>query len=167
MSSNGEFIARHYPLRALKAGEQGRVAFRLTVETDGSLGTCEVTQSSGSKALDNETCELILRYARLAPVRNAEGRAVRAVQNGHINWRLPASAPRLASASPSQGSHPDRVICKRTAKTGSLIARTKQCMTARQWAEATRIARDQANELIGKGYFEDGDACQSPSGLPC
>jgi protein TonB len=155
MTANGEFIAQHYPLRALKAREQGKVGFRLVVESDGSLGSCDVTESSGSKSLDNETCELILRYARLTPVRNSEGRAVRAVQNGHIIWKLPANAPQMASAAASKGPDPERIICKRTAKTGSLIARTKQCMSARQWAEASRIARNQANELIAQGHFED------------
>jgi protein TonB len=152
MSENGEFIAKNYPLRALKAREQGKVGFRLVVEPDGSLGSCEVTASSGSKALDNETCELILRHARLNPVRNADGRAIRAVQTGYIHWKLPSNAPQLASAAASTGSDPDRIICKRTARTGSLVARTKQCMTARQWAEAGRIARGEAARLIGSGH---------------
>ena len=167
MSSNGEFIAKNYPPRALKAREQGKVGFRLIVEPDGSLGSCEVTESSRSKALDSETCELILRHARLNPVRNADGRAVRAVQTGYINWVLPKNAPQLASAAPSKGNDPQRIICKRSASTGSLIARTKQCMTAKQWSEAQRIARDTADQIIAKGYFEDGDSCTSPSGLPC
>lgn len=167
MSTNGEFIADHYPLRALRAREQGKVGFRLVVESDGSLGSCDVTESSGSKSLDNETCELILRYARLTPVRNADGRAVRAVQNGYINWKLPANAPKIASAAASRGSDPERIICKRTARTGSLVARTKQCMTARQWASMQRIARDEADRLIGKGHYADGQGCaalQNPSG---
>jgi TonB family protein len=167
MSTNGEFIARHYPVRALKAREQGKVGFRLVVESDGSLGSCDVTESSGSKSLDGETCELILRYARLTPVRNADGRAVRAVQNGYINWKLPANATQLASAASSKGPDPERIICKRTAKTGSLVSRTKQCMSARQWAEAARIARNQADELIGRGHFEDEQgAAACPSGKP-
>ena len=164
MSTNGEFIARNYPVRALKAREQGKVGFRLVVEPDGSLGSCDVTQSSGSKSLDSETCELILRHARLTPVRNAEGRAVRAVQNGHINWKLPANAPQMASAAASKGPDPERIICKRTAKTGSLVSRTKQCMTARQWAEAARIARGQADDLIGRGFFEDEQGAQACPG---
>ena len=172
ISSNGEFIADHYPVRALRAREEGKVGFRLVVESDGSLGSCDVTESSGSKSLDNETCELILRYARLTPVRNSDGRAVRAVQNGYINWKLPANAPKMASAAASKGPDPDRIICKRTAKTGSLISRTKQCMSARQWAEASRIARNQANDLIAQGHLEDeealgGRACTTASGLPC
>jgi len=155
ISANGEFIAKNYPPRALKAREQGKVGFSLVVEPDGSLGSCEITESSGSKVLDNETCELILRHAHLNPVRNADGRAIRAVQTGHINWKLPSNAPQMASVAAGTGPDPDRIICKRTAKTGSLVARTKQCMTGRQWAEANRIARGQANELIGQGNFED------------
>ena len=169
MSTNGEFISKHYPERALKAREEGKVGFRLVVESDGSLGTCDVTQSSGSKALDNETCELILRYARLQPVRNADGRAVRAVQNGYINWKLPANAPGIASAAASGGPDPDRIICKRTAKTGSLISRTKQCMTARQWAEAGRISRGEAQRLIGSGNVNEAgirSSCDASIGNP-
>lgn len=161
MSANGEFIARHYPERALQAREEGKVGFRLVVEPDGSLGSCEVTQSSGSKVLDNETCELIVRYARLSPVMNADGRSIRAVQNGYINWKLPENAPRLASAGASSGGDPDRIICKRTARTGSLIARTKQCMTAGQWAEASRIARGEAQKLIGSGNTNGEEAIES------
>ena len=164
ISANGEFIADHYPVRALRAREQGRVGFRLVVESDGTLGTCDVTESSGSKSLDNETCELILRYARLTPVRNADGRAVRAVQNGYINWKLPANAPQLASAAASSGADPERIICKRTARTGSLVARTKQCMTARQWAESSRIARGEAARLIGSGNVNGEAAIESCKG---
>jgi TonB family protein len=157
MSSNGEFIARHYPIRALKAREQGKVGFRLVIDPDGTLGSCEVTETSGSKALDNETCELILRYARLKPVRNPDGRAVRAVQNGYINWKLPSRAPQVASAAPSKGRDPDKIICKKSETTGSLIRRTKQCMTAKQWAEQSRISQERTEKIVGSGYFEDGD----------
>jgi TonB family protein len=161
ISKNGEFIARYYPQRALKAREQGKVGFRLVVEPDGSLGSCEVTATSGSNALDNETCELIVRYARLTPVRNADGRAVRATQDGYINWRLPKHAPQLASAAASTGRDPDRIICRKSIKTGSLISRTKQCMSAKQWAEQRRIALDQAEKIIGSGY------CEGKNDLPC
>src|SRR3954468_9307586 len=81
---NGEFLWRYYPPGALKRGEQGRVAFRLTIEPTGTIGTCDVIESSGFRALDAETCEIMALYARVQPVRNEEGRAVRAVQNGYI-----------------------------------------------------------------------------------
>ena len=157
LSKNGEFLAKNYPPRALKAGEQGKVGFRIVVEPDGSLGSCVVTQSSGHSALDKETCDIIVNNARLQPVRNEEGRTVRAVQNGFINWKLPSGAASVAAASGTvtPGKDPERVICKRSQKTGSLIAKTRQCMTARQWAEAQRINRDEAERIIGTGHFED------------
>lgn len=165
MSKNGEFIAAHYPPKALKRGEQGKVGFRLVVEPDGSLGTCEVTASSGFKSLDDETCELILRYARLQTVRNAEGRAVRAVQNGFINWKHPSGKGRFASRTQmAAASMPDKITCKRTPTTGSLIKRTKQCMTNREWADAEMLARNKAYSIIGQGYYEDGDACEGAAG---
>ena len=164
---NGEFLAKNYPPRALAAGEQGKVGFRIVVELDGSLGSCDVTQSSGFQSLDDETCELIVRNARLPIVRNADGRAVRAVQNGYINWVHPGRGVKLAAASGGALDTPDKIICKRTAATGSLIKRTKQCMSASQWASMQRIARDEADRLIAKGYYSDGMGCKpltNPSG---
>src|SRR5215203_18935 len=117
---NGEFLAKNYPPRALAAGEQGKVGFRIVVEPDGSLGSCDVTQSSGFGSLDNETCELIVRNARLPVIRNVDGRAVRAVQNGYINWVHPGVNVKLASTSGAVVEKPDKIICKRTAATGSL-----------------------------------------------
>src|SRR3954470_23289533 len=75
-SKNGEFLWKYYPQGALKRGEQGRVAFRLTIEPTGTIGTCEVTESSGFKALDAETCDIMGLYARVEPVRNSDGRAI-------------------------------------------------------------------------------------------
>jgi len=156
VSNDGEFIAKNYPPRALKAREQGKVGFRLVVESDGSLGSCEVTESSGSNALDNETCELILRHARLNPVRNADGRAVRAVQSGFIVWKLPPGIGRQAGVKTADaGALPDKIICKKSAATGSLIRRTRQCMSAREWGEAQRIARDTLDRLIAKGFTNE------------
>ncbi len=156
-SANGEFLSKNYPPKALKNGEQGRVGFRLVIESDGSLGTCEVTQSSGFRTLDNETCEVILRNARLKPVRNEEGRAVRAVQNGYINWKLPSGAAKTAglTGTKAAGRDPEKIICKRSQSTGSLVRKTKQCMTARQWAENARIQRDEVERIVGTGHFED------------
>lgn len=164
---NGEFLAKNYPPRALAAGEQGKVGFRIVVEPDGTLGTCEITESSGFQSLDNETCEIIVRNAKLPVIRNANGRAVRSVQNGYINWVHPTGAKSAAPVETAEVSNPDKIICKKTAATGSLIRRTKQCMTARQWGEMYRIARNEADRLVAKGYYSDGMGCKAltnPSG---
>lgn len=153
-SSNGEFLIRNYPPGAIKRGEQGKVGFRLTIEPDGSLGTCDVTESSGFRALDKETCEILLRHARLKPVRNSDGRAIRAAQSGFIVWRLPAGAVIAASTAKTMPK-PDQIICKRSQTTGSLVAKTKQCMTKTEWGRAQREARDEMDRLQGRGHMDD------------
>ena len=74
---NGQFLWDYYPPGALKRGEQGRVAFSLTIEPTGVISSCDVTESSGFKALDAETCDIMGLYARVSPVRNADGREER------------------------------------------------------------------------------------------
>jgi TonB family protein len=157
-SANGEFLFKHYPPRAKAAGEQGRVGFRVLLDGEGSLTSCKVTQSSGYERLDNETCELIVRYARFAPVLDPSGRGVVAVQNGFVNWRLPTSmvSTRTASAEKGIAGNPDELICRRTARTGSLVAREKRCMTRREWALTRGQIQGEYGEMQGKGSAWDG-----------
>jgi TonB family protein len=161
-STNGEFLSKHYPPGAYKRGEQGRVGFRLTIEPDGSLGKCDVTESSGFAALDRETCEVMVAYARLKPVRDSEGRAVRSIQPGFIVWRLPPGATRVASAGANKMPKPDQIICKREPTTGSLIAKTKQCLTRREWARQDAQNKDEM-DLFFRGHSCGGDG-QCPNG---
>lgn len=149
---NGEFIADRYPPGALKRGEQGRVEFRLVIEPDGSLGSCEVTRSSGFKALDEETCELIIAHARTRPVRNDSGRRVRAVQAGFINWKLPGTANPAVPADQAGLENPDKIICKRIRKTGSLVARSRMCLTAQQWSSQQDESRRLMERLLDKSH---------------
>lgn len=157
--ANAEFLAKHYPQRALKAGEQGQVGFRLTVAPDGSLADCEVTISSGFKALDAETCEIMVTYARLKPVRDGEGRGIRSTSDGMINWKLPAKAiaagtkPRVADQKYAQDM--DKIICKKSVTTGSLVAKTRQCMTRRQWDRMADEYQTAGRRFQGVGYAED------------
>jgi len=153
-AQNREFLLKQYPPGARSRGEQGKVAFRLTVEPDGSLGSCEVTESSGYSGLDNETCEIIVRYGQLKPVMGPDGRAIRATQNGFINWKLPVETEVAGPAAAPAGTtmaKPDEIICKRSAKTGSLIAKTKQCMTRAEWAQSEQAVREQMENLQGRG----------------
>lgn len=159
-SANGEFITRHYPYGALKKGESGKVTFEVTIEPDGALGSCEVTGSSGFATLDRETCEFITKYARLQPVRNAEGRAVRAVQQGYINWQLPPGVRSAATPASVRKAPTDRfgkpldmnkTICRTTERTGSRVGMTKVCMTRAEWARSERESREGVQSLQGAG----------------
>lgn len=156
---NREFIVKHYPPGALKRGEQGRVAFRLTIEPDGSLGKCEVRESSGFAGLDNETCDILVRYGYLKPVMGPDGRTIRATRDGFIVWRIPEGR-QLAIATlpvPKTMGKPDDLICKRSRKTGSLIATTRQCMTERDWVLQYQMWRDELERIQGRGHSGQGN----------
>jgi TonB family protein len=157
-AKNGEFVWKYYPPGALKRGEQGRVGFKLTIEPTGTIGGCEVIQSSGFKALDVETCEIMALYARVQPVRNSEGRAIQATQSGFINWTLPPGATKIASASPDKKmARPDQIICRKDVTTGSLVATTKQCLSRSEWARQERLTRDETERLQGKDMIRQGN----------
>jgi len=164
-SQNGEFLWKYYPPGALKRGEQGRVAFKLTIEPTGTISTCDVTESSGHAALDRETCDIMGLYARVDPVRNADGRAIRAVQNGFIVWKLPPGATRVASASTAKTMpKPDQLVCRKDITTGSLIATVRHCMTRSEWKEQEATNRQAIDQMgLGKGYCDGGGApCLPP-----
>lgn len=153
-AQNGEFVSRHYPAGALKRGEQGRVAFRVTIETDGSLGTCDVTESSGFATLDNETCEILLRYGRFDAVRNEEGRSIRKAQDGFIVWRLPAGT-KVAQTTAKSMPKPEQIICKRGTKLGSAYAKSKICMSRSEWDLNEKQTREEIERVQGRIFCGD------------
>lgn len=156
---HGEFLFKHYPPRALAAGEHGRVGFRVSLDNDGTLKSCEVVRSSGYSSLDNETCELIVRYARFSPVRGADGNRHAAIQDGYVNWRLPSGATAkatTASATQTAAADPDKLICKRQVRTGSLVGTVKHCMTRAEWARQAGQAQSEIERMQSRGAAWDG-----------
>jgi len=77
-----------YPPQALRNGEQGTVRFRLAIAADGRITDCRVTGSSGSAALDRQTCSILRRRARYQPARDSAGHPVADRDNGEIRWVL-------------------------------------------------------------------------------
>jgi TonB family protein len=88
-----------YPAAALRAGEQGRVGFRVTVGPDGRPADCAITQSSRSAILDSTTCRLIVRRGRFSPARDSAGRPAAGTWEGSYRWEIlpPAPSPALAA----------------------------------------------------------------------
>lgn len=73
----GELRDSDYPRLVGESGQGGTVSVRFSVETDGRVGTCIVTRSSGNGDLDRTTCALIQQRYRYRPSLDPAGRPVR------------------------------------------------------------------------------------------
>lgn len=78
-----------YPSAALRAEEQGAVTVKLAIDERGEVSACEVVRSSGSRALDTETCRTVKRRARYTPAVGTDGRAMASVDQHTVRWALP------------------------------------------------------------------------------
>ena len=153
-AENGQFLTHYYPEGAAKRGEQGRVGFRIAIEREGWVGSCEVTESSGFRALDRETCEIMVQYARVKPVRSPSGMPIRAIQSGYINWKLPAGVKLATPAVVTEKPNP--ILCRRDNMAGSLVRKTIQCLTRSEWELQQGFTQDTWHELQGKGHTGNG-----------
>ncbi|WP_233503605.1 energy transducer TonB [Sphingomonas psychrotolerans] len=77
-----------YPVEAIRRGEAGVVSVLLKVSDEGKVTQCEVTESSLSKPLDEQTCNLLTRRARFAPATDASGRKVAGQYRLSTPWGL-------------------------------------------------------------------------------
>ena len=84
------FSTDDYPASSLRNNEQGTTGVRITVGTDGRVADCQVTQSSGSSALDSATCSIIRRRAKYTPAKNDDGSAAMGSDAVRIRWVVPA-----------------------------------------------------------------------------
>lgn len=154
---NEDVIMSLYPKRALAAGEQGVVYFNVMLDRDGHPTECEVTKSSGFRRLDEETCTIIVQHAKFKPVQDETGSRTASKHEGAINWRLPSGSIATAPATQvAQASAPEKMICRRVEKTGSLVARERVCMTKREWQRATDDSKGSWEELQGSKGFTAG-----------
>ena len=83
------FSTDDYPMEAIRREEQGTVAFRLNVNRRGGVSECAITSSSGSAALDKQTCQILTQRASFEPARNTHGNRVDGTYTGRIRWELP------------------------------------------------------------------------------
>lgn len=86
-------VSDDYPLEALRNGEQGVVAFVLTVGPDGAVQNCTVAEYSGSTELDNLTCTLLTKRARFVPATDGSGQRTIGSYSSRVRWVLPGMIP--------------------------------------------------------------------------
>ena len=72
----GEINPGDYPRALRDAGAGGRVSITFMVETNGRVGRCSVTRTSGIGELDQLTCRLIQQRFRFRPGTDRSGRPV-------------------------------------------------------------------------------------------
>lgn len=84
------FTSDDYPSRAMRGEEEGQVGYHLEIGPSGRVTNCTIRRSSGSAALDQETCRIVRIRARFTPARDSEGNAVPDTRDGEVTWRLPA-----------------------------------------------------------------------------
>lgn len=85
-----------YPASALREEIEGVARFTLKVDANGSPTDCEITGTSGSQALDDTTCRLLLARAQFAPAKGGDGKAVAGTWSSAVRWEIPSgpsSAP--------------------------------------------------------------------------
>ena len=82
------FTAEDYPAEALAQRTQGSTRYRLQVSQGGRPETCDIERSSGSAALDQATCQVLIGRLRFYPALDAAGRPVASSYAGTIHWRL-------------------------------------------------------------------------------
>ena len=154
-----DILFSEYPKRALAAGQQGLVGYKVKLDREGYATECEVTRPSGHAILDQETCRLILNRATFKGVRDSSGRRVAVVTEGTVNWVLPSQAATYSgtpAAAPSglrivdaPAPSSEKKICKRHLKTGTLATYERICMTRAEWTRNSNRNRDEWGELQG------------------
>jgi protein TonB len=82
------FTSDDYPVDALRRNEQGTVATRLRIDSNGRVSGCTIVASSGSRSLDDATCKILTERARFSPARDAEGEAVPDTYDQRVTWQL-------------------------------------------------------------------------------
>lgn len=79
----------NYPPHAFRANRQGTAFYRVTINTDGEPTSCIITQSSGTREIDQATCDFVLKRAHFKPALDAQGRPVEAIYSNKMIWSIP------------------------------------------------------------------------------
>jgi periplasmic protein TonB len=155
--TNWEVFQKLYPPRALAAREEGAVGFKVTIDKQGTVTQCEVTHSSGHPLLDRETCTLITLNAEFQPEQGLSGSQVR-TREGMITWKLPGSKTTLnAPVAIAASAAPEKMVCKKTVRTGTIAGFERTCMTQREWARQSDEEREMWQEVQGKKGSTSGN----------
>jgi len=161
---NWEIFQKLYPPRALAAHEEGAVGFTVTLDSKGAVTGCQVTHSSGHPLLDQETCKIITMNAQFNPDPNVSASQTRTHQ-GLIAWKLPTWVATLEPPKPVAASGaPEKLVCKKVLRVGSLASFDRTCLTPTEWAKQSDDQKQPFADFQGKKGSTSGVSCIGPSG---
>jgi TonB family protein len=151
-----EIIFQNYPPRAKAAGEQGPVFFVVKLDKDARATSCEVTHGSGHPLLDEETCELIVLHAVFKSAKDKDGNLGKQTAEGVVNWTLPGHTPEPQNPILLTGQNkPEKQICEKNLRMGTLSSVERICMTPSEWARQTDEMKQPWEEMRNKGYTNE------------
>lgn len=81
-------VVENYPVRALREGLEGTVAFVVRVSKEGRAIDCTITESSGHAILDKAACDDVQRYGRFEPATDENGNAVEGMLSSSVSYAL-------------------------------------------------------------------------------
>jgi TonB family protein len=95
---NQLFSSADYPLRARRHRLEGTVQFRLEIDSEGNIASCDIVGSSGSPALDAATCRVVRERARFSPAVDSRGQPLPDTVNATVHWRMTDIEPPMRFA---------------------------------------------------------------------
>ncbi|QIG80064.1 energy transducer TonB [Stakelama tenebrarum] len=90
---SGSIRLEDYPVEARRNGEEGTVVVQFDIDTRGIVEKCRVVRSSGSNALDAQSCALIVERFRYKPARDSEGDPIAEKRTQTIRWEIEREVP--------------------------------------------------------------------------
>ena len=81
-------IQENYPRRAITREIEGSVGVRVTINAEGRVSACSVTNSSGESVLDEAACDGMQRYARYNPALDDAGNPTTGTASTTIVYQL-------------------------------------------------------------------------------
>lgn len=86
--------AQDYPSSSYRSGEEGTSSFKVWADANGKLLDCQITKSSGVKALDDQTCASLRLRGKFTASGAPNETDDRYSMTDSVQWVIPASVPR-------------------------------------------------------------------------
>ena len=89
VQKEGTISDTDFPAEAFILKQEGNVSATYVVGQDGRASQCQISTSSGSDALDRQTCKLITERFLFDPARDVTGQATSEIKTQKVVWILP------------------------------------------------------------------------------